>query len=77
MSRAAADALATGIPAPPKGASAVKKVVKGSKECSAVGATDNFGVLAWKTNRDGTLSGTLEFGPIQYTNKYGTTRSRG
>eukprot|EP00611_Tribonema_gayanum_P017157 TRINITY_DN296_c3_g1_i8.p1 TRINITY_DN296_c3_g1~~TRINITY_DN296_c3_g1_i8.p1 ORF type:complete len:1114 (+),score=402.29 TRINITY_DN296_c3_g1_i8:262-3342(+) len=65
---------APGVPPPPAGTSPVKLV---SKTCSVGSATDNFGALAWTTNADGTLSATLEFGAIQFNNKYGTTRTRG
>ncbi|KAG5184310.1 hypothetical protein JKP88DRAFT_348452 [Tribonema minus] len=65
---------APGVPPSPAGTLPVKMV---SKTCSVGSATDNFGALAWTTNADGTLSATLEFGAIQFTNKYGTTRTRG
>ncbi|KAG5186946.1 hypothetical protein JKP88DRAFT_276354 [Tribonema minus] len=64
----------TAVPPPPAGASPVKFP---TKQCAIAGKSDNMGTLAWTQGADGVLRARLDFEPIQFTNKQGTTRTRG
>jgi hypothetical protein len=52
--------------------------VKVTKQCTiSSGVSSNFGTLSWTKIGVKAYRATLDYSPIQFTNKFGTTRTRG